>query len=867
MNLPVVVEIAIGLIFIYLIFSLLASEIQELLTTLLQWRAVHLKESIEGLLAGSNETPELRHARLLANRLYKNPVVNTLNQEAKGLAASLPRRFNQTVGRFFRRLFKMDNVFGDKNSGPSYISSRSFAISFLETLGIPAVIQKFTLLRMLDFKTQLVERVQELIQSQSSLPGINEQTLSFNLITPEEERQVHNFLQNELQLTENDIESSFWVLKKTSNLRKKIDDAIEGYKSGGFDLATSINRFEEILNRYIEDLETYFHTDTLPNVQPIDSMNDPLSDYMPPMRDYGAQNNWISELQSLRNDTFGKPRDNTFGEINSFNSEKTLLLRSLQPNLTEAVEIIKGFWQLRICWSIYKEVRKGAALEAIAKISETINSSQANLPEKVRQSLLSKLESIKNRSSNYGYERIKARIQDYPKLNSSIKQNLIKQIDEIIDKSYQEINDFIEIQYEPELPQEIKNALLQKVQQGASRSSQLSSLSYEFEKIRRTEFNKIRKNLENPTDTCVELPTNTIDTLDDIIEKADATIKDSYAQIQEIINQNSKLPTPAKQSFLDLIDDITGSSLDVEYESFRRAVEEQPGLSWSLKQSFMQEIDTIINDSLKSQYERFKKTVEQQPNLDIPVKQSLLLLATAVTLRKDNELAKLVDRLLGMGSLPPSVERNLLLLAQQAQIKVGGIKEELNQLRREVEAWFDRSMERSSGVYKRNAKLISILIGSLVAVTINADTIHMVTRLSKDQILRSTVIRTADYIAAQNSDVTARCLSYNSAQLREADPECARVIENLDKATENIALPIGWGASNRLQQWDESTSLGGLRFFRYLIGWIVSGIAFSMGASFWYDLLNKFINVRNAGKPQRSATDPMSVDPTRPSDD
>ena len=50
LGLSVIVDITISLIVIYFALSLLSSEIQELLTTLLQWRAVHLKQSIEGLL-------------------------------------------------------------------------------------------------------------------------------------------------------------------------------------------------------------------------------------------------------------------------------------------------------------------------------------------------------------------------------------------------------------------------------------------------------------------------------------------------------------------------------------------------------------------------------------------------------------------------------------------------------------------------------------------------------------------------------------------------------------------------------------------------------------------------------------------------
>ena len=47
MNLLFILDIALGLVFTYLILSLLASEILELIATLLQWRAAHLRKSIE----------------------------------------------------------------------------------------------------------------------------------------------------------------------------------------------------------------------------------------------------------------------------------------------------------------------------------------------------------------------------------------------------------------------------------------------------------------------------------------------------------------------------------------------------------------------------------------------------------------------------------------------------------------------------------------------------------------------------------------------------------------------------------------------------------------------------------------------------
>lgn len=84
MNFPLVVDIAIGLIFIYLTLSLIASELQELLATVLQWRAKHLRKSIELLLSGGSEakrreTEDLQKARKLVQELYDDPLINTLN--------------------------------------------------------------------------------------------------------------------------------------------------------------------------------------------------------------------------------------------------------------------------------------------------------------------------------------------------------------------------------------------------------------------------------------------------------------------------------------------------------------------------------------------------------------------------------------------------------------------------------------------------------------------------------------------------------------------------------------------------------------------------------------------------------------------
>ncbi|MBD2461739.1 hypothetical protein H6G89_11815 [Oscillatoria sp. FACHB-1407] len=227
---------------------------------------------------------------------------------------------------------------------------------------------------------------------------------------------------------------------------------------------------------------------------------------------------------------------------------------------------------------------------------------------------------------------------------------------------------------------------------------------------------------------------------------------------------------------------------------------------------------------------------------------------TYLTLRQEIEAAEPADRLYGAydsvkqeinkvsNKLSPSVRQSLAALArraqlnlQRAQAKVEVVETELSQFQVEVQTWFDRSMERASGVYKRNAKGVAFLIGFLLALVINADTFHIVDRLSTDAALRDALANNADF-------VVAACPSQSTGGDNNAALECLRT-----GVSQSLPLPIGWSEDNRSQQFPENGS-SVLKFLKGLPGWIVSGLAISMGASFWFDLLGKIINVRNAGK-------------------
>jgi hypothetical protein len=182
--------------------------------------------------------------------------------------------------------------------------------------------------------------------------------------------------------------------------------------------------------------------------------------------------------------------------------------------------------------------------------------------------------------------------------------------------------------------------------------------------------------------------------------------------------------------------------------------------------------------------------------------------------------------------VPDSLIKSLAVIAQRSRIKVGDLTEEINQFKNEVETWFDRSMDRASGVYKRNAKGVAILIGISIAFLTNTDTFHLIKRLSEDSVIRSTIAQSASQRIDYINDPVAR--------------------RDIEKLLGNASIPIGWQNINQQFELLDNTKSNRVyirisQFIKLICGWIVSGFAIAMGAPFWFDILNRFINVRNAG--------------------
>jgi hypothetical protein len=196
---------------------------------------------------------------------------------------------------------------------------------------------------------------------------------------------------------------------------------------------------------------------------------------------------------------------------------------------------------------------------------------------------------------------------------------------------------------------------------------------------------------------------------------------------------------------------------------------------------------------------------------------------------------------------------------------------DFEKLKTNVEDWFNHSMERVSGWYKRKTILVHVVIAAVLTIFMNIDALVVLRHISADPALRQSLVAQAGN-AAKNPPPEA-------PETGQTVEEATGKAKDLQRQLLDLGLPIGWslsptpkgkteginlneyrtppdwgllvgrkGANDKESASEEWNHLGRtIRFHGF--GWLISIIAASVGAPFWFDLLNKFMNIRSAGKP------------------
>jgi hypothetical protein len=237
-------------------------------------------------------------------------------------------------------------------------------------------------------------------------------------------------------------------------------------------------------------------------------------------------------------------------------------------------------------------------------------------------------------------------------------------------------------------------------------------------------------------------------------------------------------------------------------------------------------------------------------------------LIKALSRQKNGQVKRLPayipDRTFALVALDVLSEKKALITESADELKPlidslpsGGVKDtfdtfwragakSVESLRSDVETWFNDKMDRLSGVYKRRAQLISGVVGLVLAVGLNIDTITITDALWREPALRTGI---TEYVT-------------KNAEEYDSEDDVDVPVDELRETLASLQLPMGWGtyaprtsammssakAAGRDENWAVFTG-----WLLTGVGWLLTGLAVSQGAPFWFQLLMKLVNLRSSG--------------------
>jgi hypothetical protein len=225
----------------------------------------------------------------------------------------------------------------------------------------------------------------------------------------------------------------------------------------------------------------------------------------------------------------------------------------------------------------------------------------------------------------------------------------------------------------------------------------------------------------------------------------------------------------------------------------------------------------------------------------------------------DQALARIKEAANTLADTHKELKKDLDQLVAQAEASVNEGETLLATARQNVEGWFNDSMARSSGWYKRNAQWVSLVIGISLALVFNIDAIRIVNRLWSEPVLRRTLVAQAEKFTFPD---------------QTSPSDLGKSLDTLQNSLTILQIPLGWNFSSIpidtatqhcvLRVQNPTKDVYGLYLFGQCLVWtnppltanawvskflgiLICGLATMQGAPFWFDLLGKLVNIRNTG--------------------
>ncbi len=224
----------------------------------------------------------------------------------------------------------------------------------------------------------------------------------------------------------------------------------------------------------------------------------------------------------------------------------------------------------------------------------------------------------------------------------------------------------------------------------------------------------------------------------------------------------------------------------------------------------------------------------------------------------DNRVANAYkDFLQGVDTFESTEIKTLLVSLAQQSINI-------DTLNASIEKWYNDCMDRVSGWYKKKIKLVTLIIALIVTLAFNVDTIYIIhaskadpqlrqrlnelgVRLTTDSafnnVIGSLPTQESDYFESYVNDSSvngsdAASVTPTPEELRDSSDASADTrleqLRYMNRLVEDSDLPVGWPNKN--------TSM-----LFTILGWLLTMLALSAGAPFWFDMLKRLINIRSTG--------------------
>jgi hypothetical protein len=161
---------------------------------------------------------------------------------------------------------------------------------------------------------------------------------------------------------------------------------------------------------------------------------------------------------------------------------------------------------------------------------------------------------------------------------------------------------------------------------------------------------------------------------------------------------------------------------------------------------------------------------------------------------------------------------------------VGTTVDSLEVARERVEQWFDAGMDRVSGAFKRHMQWITRAIALTLVLAVNANTMEMGRILWSDPQARAAAVA----FAAQELETCKQAQAEpqpTTGRQEAPSVDCSEVIEQTQA---RVPLPLGWTRDKLAAPFE-----GVEAFLQALVGFLLTILAVSLGAPFWFDMLRK----------------------------